>query len=116
MLNALSAQRKIHEELGGKYFFCSPSGCQVDLSNFQKMWMEVLKQAGVRYRSARQTRHTFATLPISRGENLMWIARVMDHKNTLMLHQHYLRFIENASGTLNGSKLDDLLEVPGKDG
>ncbi len=117
MLNALKAQEKIHKKFGCKYFFCSPTGGKVDLSNFRNYtWKGTLKKAKVRYRSIRQTRHTFATLAISRGEDLSWIARVMGHANTQMLHRHYARFIEDANGTVNGSKFDALFEESaGKD-
>ena len=117
MLSALIAQKEIHDRFGCKYFFCSPTGCQVDLSNFRnQVWIGALERAGINpYRSIRQARHTFATLAISRGEDLSWIAKVMGHANTLMIHTHYARFIEDANGTVNGSKLDDLFETQGKD-
>ncbi|GKT10545.1 site-specific integrase [Desulforhabdus sp. TSK] len=116
MFNALKAQKEIHDRFSCKYFFCSPTGCQVDLSNFRnQVWVKSLKRAEIQYRSIKQARHTFATLAISRGEDLSWIARVMGHANTQMIHQHYARFIENANGTVNGSKLDDLFESNGND-
>ncbi len=37
----------------------------------------------------------------------------MGHANTQMIHLHYARFIENANGTVNGSKLDGLFETNG---
>ncbi len=112
MKEALLAQKKVYDQFGGKYFFCSPTGCRVDLSNFRnQVWIKTLKEAKVGYRSIKQTRHTFATLAISRGEDLLWISKVMGHANTQMVHTHYARFIENASGTLNGSKLDTLFET-----
>jgi integrase len=115
MRNALTAQKEIHDRFGCNYFFCSPKGCQVDLSNFRnQVWVEAMKRAGIKpYRPFRQTRHTFATLAISRGEDLSWIAKVMGHANTQMIHLHYARFIENANGTVNGSKLDGLFETNG---
>ncbi len=114
MKESLLAQKKIYDQVGGKYFFRSPTGCRVDLSNFRnQVWIKTLAEAQVPYRSIKQTRHTFATLAISRGEDLLWISKVMGHANTQMVHTHYARFIENASGTLNGSKLDVLFENNG---
>jgi integrase len=114
MRSALLEQKFIQERLGSRYFFCSPQGSQVDLSHFRnRVWVRTLEKADVAYRSIRQARHTFATLAISRGEDLSWIARVMGHANTQMIHQHYARFIENANGSVNGSKLDELFDCRG---
>lgn len=116
MKDALLAQQKIYDKFGGKYCFCSPTGCRVDLSNFRnQVWQKTLEQAKVDYRPIKQARHTFATLAISRGEDLSWIAKVMGHANTQMIHKHYARFIENANGTVNGSKLDGLFGTESND-
>ncbi len=116
MKDALVAQQKIYETFGGKYLFCSPNGCRVDLSNFRnQVWRKTLEQAKMDYRPIKQARHTFATLAISRGEDLSWVAKVMGHANTQMIHKHYARFIENANGTVNGSKLDGLFDTENND-
>jgi integrase len=116
MKDALLAQQKIYDKLGGKYCFCSPTGCRIDLSNFRnQVWEKTLEQAKIGYRPIKQARHTFATLAISRGEDLSWIAKVMGHANTQMIHKHYARFIENANGTVNGSKLDGLFDTDSND-
>ncbi|WP_434777498.1 hypothetical protein [Neisseria sp. Ec49-e6-T10] len=43
------------------------------------VWVSVLKFAGVRYRRPYQTRHTFASMMLSAGENPMWVAAQMGH-------------------------------------
>lgn len=110
MLAPLLAQKMIHAKLKSKYFFCSPKGCIVDRANFlYQAWYPALKRAEVELRAAHQTRHTFATLAISRGEDLNWIRKVMGHADTGMIIKHYSRFIANATGIINGSKLDSIL-------
>ena len=46
----------------------------------QKVWVPVLKRLGIRYRPPYQMRHTFATLAISVGENINWVARMLGHQ------------------------------------
>ncbi len=114
MKDALLEQKQVYDQFCGKYFFCSPIGGRIDLSNFRsRVWKNTLGRAKVDYRPFRQTRHTFATLAISRGEDVSWIAKVMGHKGLVMIHKHYARFIEAANGTINGSKLDDLFGTNG---
>ena len=40
-------------------------------------WIYALKKAGVRYRNPYQTRHTYASMMLSGGENMMWVATQM---------------------------------------
>ena len=43
-------------------------------------WSKGLKKAGLDYRLVIQTRHTFATMMVSAGENLGWVQKMMGHK------------------------------------
>lgn len=54
----------------------------------------------------KQTRHSFATNALSCGENPLWIAKVMGHRDTDMIIKVYGKFIENASGHKDGIHLD----------
>lgn len=47
------------------------------------------KAAGVRRRYAYQLRHTFATWALSSGENPMWVAQRMGHKDVQVIYDHY---------------------------
>jgi len=42
-----------------------------------------------------QTRHTFASLMLSYGEDPLWVARMLGHTSTEMLYRHYGKFIRN---------------------
>ncbi|ENO8635807.1 DUF3596 domain-containing protein [Yersinia enterocolitica] len=64
----------------------------------KKAWVPTLKKAGVRYRNPYQTRHTFATMHISQGANLFWLAGQMGHKGPEMLFRHYGSFLKEYSG------------------
>jgi integrase len=65
-----------------------------------------LKKTGLKYREMKQTRHSFATNALSCGENPLWIAKVMGHRDTDMIIKVYGKFIENASGLNDGIHLD----------
>ena len=86
MLHALLEQKKNHERFNCQYFFCSPRGERVHTSNLRRrIWKRALEKAGVPYREMKQTRHSFATNALSFGENPLWIAKVMGHRDTDMI-------------------------------
>lgn len=51
------------------------------------------KAANVRYRYPYQHRHTFATWALSSGENPLWVAKVLGHKDVAVLYKHYGRWM-----------------------
>lgn len=56
-------------------------------------WKRTLKAAGVRYRPPKQLRHTFASLTLSAGENLFWVAKQMGHEDPTVTARVYARWI-----------------------
>ncbi len=60
-----------------------------------KAWVPLLRRLGVRYRPPYQMRHTLATLAISAGENINWVARMMGHKSPVMTLERYNRYVPN---------------------
>ncbi|MBI6513256.1 MULTISPECIES: Arm DNA-binding domain-containing protein [Proteus] len=67
----------------------------------KKAWVPTLRKAGVRYRNPYQTRHTFATMHISQGANLFWLANQMGHKGPEMLFRHYGSYLSEYDGNTN---------------
>lgn len=66
---------------------------QVLLSLYQ-MWKEVLIECGLRYRSLYNTRHSFASIMLSRNEDIAWISKVMlGHKNISITFSEYAGYI-----------------------
>lgn len=47
----------------------------------------------MRYRYPYQLRHTFASWALSSGENPLWVARQMGHKDVSMVLRVYGRYI-----------------------
>ncbi|WP_028314664.1 Arm DNA-binding domain-containing protein [Desulfatibacillum aliphaticivorans] len=104
MLKALRRQKKIWEVLNCEYFFCSPTGCPIRLNNLRnQVWRPALKKAKLEPRALKQTRHTFATMAISCGEDPGWIADTMGHRDLEMVIKVYTRFVKDNQGTDNGS-------------
>jgi integrase len=60
-----------------------------------KVWEPLLRRVGIRYRPPYQMRHTFATLAISAGENVNWVARMLGHKSPVVTLEKYNRFVPN---------------------
>lgn len=116
MLEPLLAQKAIQEQLGSVYFFCTPGGNPVHLSNLRrKVWIPTLEEVvGIPLRAMKQTRHSFATNALSHGVNPLWIAKVMGHRDTEMVIKTYTRYVENSRGIEDGAFYDRLYQG-GKD-
>lgn len=67
------------------------------------------KRAGIEYRSIKQTRHSFVTVALSCGENPLWIAKVMGHRDTNMIIRVYTRYVENIVNNKDENKISDFL-------
>ena len=59
----------------------------------RKYWTPALARANVTYRTPYETRHTYASMLLSRGEIPMWVASQMGHKDCNMLIKTYGRWI-----------------------
>ena len=82
--------------LNGNYVFCNSAGGPHEVNNLRKrVWYPSLKKAGLRQRTLYQTRHTFATLMLSSGENPIWVAAMLGHSTAATLFKNYNRFIPN---------------------
>jgi len=92
---ALLAQKAV-SWMVGTYVFLDRKQKPLNQEIFrQKIWEPMLKRLNVRYRPPYQMRHTFATLAISAGENVNWVARMLGHKSPVVTLEKYNRFIPN---------------------
>jgi integrase len=117
MLEPLKAQKEIHKRFKCEYFFCASQGSRIHPSNLRKrVWLPALKKAGCEVREMKQTRHSFATVAIGCGENPLWVANVMGHRNTDMIIKVYSRYVEDGAGSSDGELLDKAFQgTPDKD-
>jgi len=96
-LEALQAQ-KAYTFLEGKRVFHNPSHnkpwvCDNQLRECH--WRRLFRLSGVRYRNPYQMRHTYASMLLSAGENMLWIAKQMGHRDTEMIIKTYGKWIPN---------------------
>ena len=63
-------------------------------------------EGNIQFREMKQTRHSFATITLSCGENPLWIAKTMGHRDTSMIIKVYGKYVENASGSEDGAMLN----------
>lgn len=52
-------------------------------------WIPILEKVGVRYRHPYMMRHTYASMMVSAGENMAWIATQMGHSDISMIARVY---------------------------
>ena len=94
-LAALRAQKAL-TFLQNKHIFHSPY-TQKPWTTHRHMarphWHALLKKAGVRYRNLYQTRHTYASMLLSAGENMLWVSKQMGHRDTEMIIKTYGKWI-----------------------
>lgn len=98
-LKALQDQQDLTRN--SDFVFCDPKTKKPWASSDairKKAWVPTLKLADVRYRNPYQTRHTFATMHISQGANLFWLANQMGHKGPEMLFRHYGKYLKEYNG------------------
>lgn len=98
---ALQAQRAF-TQLAGAEVFHDPRTNEPWLGDKQVRewsWRPALRRAGVRYRYPYQTRHTYASTLLSAGENPVWVASQMGHKDWVMIVRTYGRWIPEIDPT-----------------
>nr|WP_256330973.1 site-specific integrase [Pelistega sp. MC2] len=66
-------------------------------SPIRKRWVRLLKRAKVRYRNPYQTRHTYASMMLSAGEPVMWVAQQMGHADWTMVARVYGKWIPDTN-------------------
>ena len=111
-LQALKAQR-CYTRLKNQEVFQYPktnSRWTGDQAIRRTLWIPALKKAGVKYRKPYQTRHTYASMMLSAGENLLWVSKQMGHKNPAITLKAYGRFIKNNDDA--GTMAVDMFKTP----
>ncbi len=58
-----------------------------------KKFARVLASSGICYRKPYNTRHTFATMMLQQGEDLLWVSKTLGHANIATTMKHYIKYI-----------------------
>ncbi len=105
---ALKRQKEITFLQGGEIFRDPRTGdpWSGDEPIRQGPWKTALKRAGVRYRRPYQTRHTYASMMLTAGEPLAWVAQQMGHADLSMIARIYGRWIKSAMPDVGGKAVE----------
>lgn len=78
--------------------------------NYGIIWKRRCKSAGVTYRRPYQNRHTFASMMIKAGMDVVQLAEIMGHDDPAVTYAFYITFIEEArsEASRNGYDLRNL--------
>ncbi|MEK6658860.1 MAG: tyrosine-type recombinase/integrase [Campylobacterota bacterium] len=57
-------------------------------------WTKALKVCGLKYRPIYHTRHTFATMMLENGEDILWVSNMLGHTDSTMTLSRYARYIK----------------------
>jgi integrase len=89
VLEALESQKRI-TWWKSKIVFLDLSGKPLNPDHVREViWKPALKKAGIEYRPLMQTRHTFATIALSEGENIGWVQNMLGHGSLQMIFTKY---------------------------
>jgi len=58
-------------------------------------WKPILKKKNIPYRNLYQMRHTFASMMISNGEDILWVSNMLGHKDSTTTLSKYARYTKH---------------------
>lgn len=97
-IEALHAQKPYSYSFYDRVFL-DPNNSKpwLDSKQLYQRWTVLMKKTNVRFRKAYNTRHTYASMMISRGESELFLITQMGHSTTEMIRRHYVRWIKDKS-------------------
>ncbi|WP_417533663.1 tyrosine-type recombinase/integrase [Marinobacterium stanieri] len=106
---ALQRQRQ-WSELSGKEVFINPNTGEHYMTNkaVRTYFTRALKKLGIRHRPSYNTRHTFCTLALISGANIMWVSQQMGHSSTQMTLTRYSKWINGVTNDSQSQLMDAL--------
>ena len=75
-------------------------------------WKKILKTCGIKYRTIYQTRHSFATMMLENGEDILWLTSMLGHtdsQTTFNNYTHYVKKKEKKRGAFLNQELSSIL-------
>ena len=92
VLEALAEQRKLTGK--NKHIFLTVDCWRMTPDHIRKeVWMPALEKAGIEYRPPLQSRHSFATMMLSAGEDVGWVQNMLGHSSLQMIFQRYYAWV-----------------------
>ena len=94
LFDVLKNQYQITGENGTYVFLNKIGNHYFDSSKLRdRMWKNTLEKANIRYRTIYQTRHTFCSLNLQAGEDILWISKTMGHSSPKTTLEKYSKFV-----------------------
>jgi integrase len=105
---AILRQVKRAFEQGSQTLFFNKQGNRIDARDYNRaVWRPLFEKKeikeSIRYRHCRCSRHTYISLSLAKGENPMFIAKQVGHRDARTIFKHYAAYIKN---DYDGSKFD----------
>ena len=92
VVEAMEVQKKLTSK--SRHIFLTEEGHRMNPDHFREVvWKRALKKAGLDYRPPIQTRHTFATMMLSAGEDIGWVQNMMGYASLQMIFTRYYAWI-----------------------
>lgn len=109
---ALERQRPL-TQLKGEFVFLGLDGEPYTTTDgpLDAFWKPAMKLSGIRYRDARQTRHTYATLGLHTGRKPGWMAKQLGH-TVEMFYRVYSKWVEAQDAGAERAAFDKALAGP----
>ena len=97
VLKALREQYKLTGLQGGFIFLTQDGERYKNYDTFRKTyWKNLLIRTGYSYRKFYQTRHTFASIMLSEGEDIIWVSIIMlGHSEVATTYKFYAKYIKS---------------------
>jgi integrase len=112
MRQVLEEQRKLMANFNSPYVFLNMEGRPILQDRLRELWKRAMAKSGVPYWRMYETRHTFASWALGKGEAPEWVARTLGHTTTTMVYKTYGRYIPNLTRH-DGSALEEMLTGAG---
>ncbi len=72
-----------------------------------RIFKPLLDELGLERRPVRQTRHSFASMMLSKGEDILWVSNMLGHTETSLTLNTYSKYIKQKK-IIRGGFLDDV--------
>ena len=92
-----------------EHIFLTNRGERMNPDHFREVvWKPALEKAGLEYRPPIQTRHTFATIMLSAGEEMGWVQNMLGHSSLQMIFTRYYAWIPRKTRKDGSAFLDSI--------